>query len=238
LVRARDANNPFQIAEVQILAGWIYLRLGDTGRARALLEEGLQNARKNNYGELLPDAYAALGELSLESGDRSRARSYFQQGAALGRGTAVSESTIEARSGLGLLLAREGASERGLAECRAALEQARRLQHRHTIARATLNLAQVHLLRHEPGAALEVLNQLLSAKDADLGGEWQARAGFLQAQALANLGRREQAGAARQRARDALLQLQRELDAAHRQSFSMRRDIRVILEQPALRRAS
>ncbi len=238
LSRARDTNNPNPAAQTQILAGWTYLRLGDPSRARALLEEGLQTTQKNKYGELLPDAYAALGELSLESGDRNRARSFFQQGAALAKGLYVSESAIEARSNLGLLLAEAGDSERGLAECRVALEQARRLQHRHTIARATLNLAQVRLVRHEPGAALEVLNQLLSAKDADLGGEWQARAGFLQAQALANLGRKEQSGAARRRARDAILQLQRELDPAHRQSFSMRRDIRVILEQPALRRAS
>lgn len=238
LSRARETNNPYRAAQTQVLAGWTYLRLGDPSRARALLEEGLQAARKNNYGDLLPDAYAALGELSLELGERSRAHTYFQQGAALAKGLYVSESAIEARSNLGLLLAGEGDYERGLAECRAALEQARRLQHRHTIARATINLAQVQLLRHEPGAALEVLDQLLATKDADLGREWQARASFLQAEALANLGRKEQAGAARLRARDALLQLQRELDSAHRQSFSMRRDIRVILEQPALRRAS
>ena len=238
LAMAGDRQDPLQLSLVQILSGWIYLRLGDTDRARALLEEGLRSAQKNGYGELLPDAYAALGELYLESGDRDRARSYFQQGAALWKEPSVSESSIEARSGLGLLLAEQGASERGLAECRATLERARRLQHRHTIARATLNLAQVHLLRREPALALQVLDELLSPKTAELGGEWLARAYFLQAQALANLGRKEQAGAARRRARDALLQLQRELEPAHRQSFSMRRDIRVILEEPPLRRAS
>lgn len=238
LARARDEKIPFQVPNVQLLGGWIYLRLGDTERARSLLEEGLATAQKNGYGELLPDAYAALGELYLETGDRARARTYFQQGAALGKEPSISESSIEARSGLGLLLAEQGASERGLAECRAALERARRLQHRHTIARATLNLAEVHLLRHEPGRALEVLEQLLSAKGADLGGEWQARAWFLEAEALANLDRKEYASASRERARGAILKLQRELDAAHRRSFSSRRDIRVIVEDQPSRRAS
>ncbi len=239
LARARDEKIPSQVPNVQILSGWIYLRLGDTARARSLLEEGLATAQKNGYGELLPDAYAALGELYLELGDRGRAHSYLQRGSALGKEPSDFESSIEARSGLGLLLAEEGNTDRGLAECRSALQRARRLQHRHTIARATLNLAQVHLLRREPALALEVLDELVSPrKTADLGGEWQARAYFLQAQALANLGRMEQAGAARERARGAILQLQRELDAAHRRSFSSRRDIHAILEEQPSRRAS
>ncbi|MGH9557099.1 MAG: tetratricopeptide repeat protein, partial [Terriglobales bacterium] len=210
---------------------------GDTARARTLLEEGLATTQKNGYGELLPDAYAALGELYLESGDLSRARSYLEQGAALSKGASVSESSIEARSTLGLLLARQGAADRGLSECRSALDLARRLQHRHTTARAILNLAEVHLLRHENARALEVLDELLSSK-VGLGNEWRARGYYLQALALENLGRKEQAIAARQRARDALLQLQRELDAAHRQSFAARRDIRVILQEQPGRRAS
>ncbi|HXE91515.1 MAG TPA: protein kinase [Terriglobales bacterium] len=237
LAQAREAKHPFQVPNVELLSGWIYLRLGDTARARSLLEEALQAALKGGYGELLPDAYAALGELHLELGDRGRARSYWQKGAVLWKEPSVSEASIEARSNLGLLLAEEGTADRGLAECRAALQGARRLQHYHTIARATLNLAQVHLLRHEAKMALEVLNPLLSAQ-ADLGGEWQARAWFLQAQALANLGQKEQAGAARQRAREAILQLQRELDPADRQGFASRRDVRAILEEPPLRRAS
>lgn len=237
LAQAQDAKHPFQVPNVQLLSGWIYLRLGDTARARSLLEEGLQSALKGGYGELLPDAYAALGELYLELGDRGRARSYWQKGAALWKETSVSEAAIEARSNLGLLLAEQGETARGLAECRAALEGARSIQHHHTIARATLNLAQVHLFRHEAKLALEVLNQLLSAK-ADLGGEFQARGWFLQAQALANLGQKEQAIAARQHAREAILQLQRELDPANRDGFTSRRDIRVILEEPPFRRAS
>ncbi|MGH9531516.1 MAG: tetratricopeptide repeat protein, partial [Terriglobales bacterium] len=237
LARARDLKNPFQVSNVQILSGWIYLRLGDTGRARSLLEEGLQAAQKNGYGELLPDAYAALGELYLELGDRGRARSYLQQAAALGKEPSVSESSIEARSTLGLLLVEQGAADRGLSECRSALERARILQHRHTVARTTLNLAQAYLVRDDAGRALEVMQELLSSK-AGLGGEFQARARSLQAQALENLGRKEQAIAARQQARDGLLHLAQELDASHRRSFSARRDIRAILEPPPSRRAS
>ncbi len=233
LARARDEKNPFQVSNVQILSGWIYLRLGDTQRARSLLEEGLKTARKNAYGELLPDAYTALGELYLESGDRGRARAFLEQSATVSKEPSVFESSIDARSQLGLL---QGATGRGLFECRAAVERARRLQHRHTLARAILNLAEMHLLRQEPARALEALDELLSSS-AGLGKEWQARAYYLQALALENLGRKEQAIAPRQRARDAVLQLQHELDAAHRQSFSARRDIRAILEQPS-RRAS
>ncbi len=233
LAQARDSKNPFQVSNVQILSGWIYLRLGDTGRARSLLQEGLDAAQKNGHGELLPDAYAALGELYLELGDRNRARFYLRQGVALWKEPSVSESSVEARSALGLLLAEQGAADRGLSECRAALEGARRLQHRHTIARATLNLAEMHLLRREHARALEALDELLSSK-ADLGREFEARAYYLQALALENLGRMEQAMAARQKAREAVLALQRELDAAHRQSFAARRDIRAILEpQPS-----
>jgi tetratricopeptide (TPR) repeat protein len=231
LARAREEKSPFQIANVQLLAGWIYLRLGDTSRARSLLEEGLAATQKNGYGELLPDGYAALGELNLESGDLGRARTFLQQGAALTQGSSVSEASIEARSTLGLLLARQGQADRGLSECRAALDLARRLQHRHTFAHAVINLAEVHLLRREYAPALEVLEGLLASK-ADTGNEWRGRAYYLQAQALENLGRKEQAIAARQRARDLLLQVQRDLDASHRQSFAGRRDIRIILEQP------
>ncbi len=237
LDRARNDKIPSKVADVQILSGWIYLRLGDTGRARSLLQEGLASAKKNDYGELLPQAYAALGELYLQLGDRGRARSYLQQGSALWKEPSVSESTIEARSDLGLLYAEQGNTVRGLAECRAAVDGARRLQHRHTIARATLNLAQVHLLRREAALAQQILEELLATK-ADLGREFQARAWFLRGQALANLGQKEQAIAARQHAREAILQLQRELDPADRQGFSSRRDVRVILEEPSLRRAS
>ncbi|MCI0354105.1 MAG: tetratricopeptide repeat protein [Acidobacteria bacterium] len=237
LARARDEQTPFQVPNVQILSGWIYLRLGDTARARSLLEEGLATAQKNGYGELLPDAYAALGELYLESGDRGRARSYLQQGAALSEGPSVAEASIEARSALGLLLVAQGATEPGLSECRSALELARRLQHRHTTARAILNLAEVHHLRNEHTRVLEVLDELLTST-ADLGNEWRARAHYLQALALENLGRKEQAIAVRQRARDAVLHLQRELDATHRQSFAARRGIRAILEEQPGGRAS
>ncbi len=207
----QEAEDPFGVALCRILLGWTYARLGNAARARALLEENIKEAESKRYGELLPDAYAALGEVYRDLGETSRARESFQKGNALWKEPSVSESSIEARSGLGRLEAEEGSLERGLVHGQASLARARRLEHRHTIARTAVNLAQIHLLRKEYRRAADVLEALAQPGAGELGWELQAQADFLLGRALEGLGRRQEARAAQKKAEDAIRTLQQSL---------------------------
>jgi tetratricopeptide (TPR) repeat protein len=222
-------EDPFDVAMSQILLGWIYHRLGEGEQARALLEEGSQTAIDRGYGELLPDAYAALGELYLETGERERAKQSLQRGSALWKEPAVSESSIEARSNLGLLVAEEGNLNRGLSYARASAARARQLQHRHTLARALINLAGVHLLRKEYSEAKEVLEELTSLDERELGLELRAQAFHLQGRAYAGLGKIGEAEASYRQGQEAIRKLQSGLDPGHRESFAARREVKVLI---------
>ncbi len=223
----QEAQDPFGVVLCRILLGWAYARVGETAQARTLLEQNLKEAQSNKYGELLPDAYLALGELYREAGEPSRARESFQQGVALGREPSVSESSIEARSGLGRLEAEEGSLERALVNGQAALARARRLEHRHTVARAAVNLAEIHLRRKEYQRAVDVLEGLTGA--GELGLELQAQADFLRGRALEGLGRVGEARAAQEKALEAIRKLQQSFAPGYRAGFAARRDIRMLL---------
>ena len=224
----RDLEDPFYLALSQILLGWIYHRLGDSDQARPLLEEGLQTSITKGYGELLPDAYAALGELYLESGERDRATQSWQRGSALWKEPAVSESSIEARSNLGLLVAEEGNLDRGLSYSQASVVRARRLKHRHTLARTLINLAGVHLLRNEYAEAGQVLEELTLLGEQELGLELRAQAFHVTGKALQGLGKTGEAEASYRQGQEAIRKLQFGLDASHRESFAARREIKVL----------
>jgi tetratricopeptide (TPR) repeat protein len=221
----QEQQDPFGIALTQILVGWTHARLGDRAKAQALVDEGLRASREKGYGELLPDAYAALGELHREGGDAGRARASYQQGSDLWKEPSVSESSIEARSYLGLLEAERGNRERGLALCSQAAERARRLQHLHSLARALVNLAQVHVLRRDYAQAVEALDEIPSADQQKPGPELRAQALYWRGKALEGLGRDEDARAAYREARETIRSLQLSLAAAHRDTFAARRDI-------------
>jgi tetratricopeptide (TPR) repeat protein len=222
-------EDPFDVALSQILLGWIYHRLGDTDQARPLLEEGLQAAIDKGYGELLPDAYAALGELYVETGERERAKQSWQRGSALWKEPAVSESTVEARSNLGIMVAEEGNLDRGLSYSRASAARARQLQHRHTLARTLINLAGVHLLRKEYSEAKEVLEELTSLDEQELGLELRALAFHRQGMALDRLGKTVEAEASYRQGQEAIRKLQLGLDPGHRESFAARREVKVLI---------
>jgi len=227
---ARDHQDPKKTALSQILLGWAYGRLGDYANARALLEEGLQTAEENDYGELLPDAYLALGELYRDTGENNLARQYFQQGAtASWTELRVSESSIEARSNLGLLEAEEGNFERAVAYCRASVARARKLQHVHTLARTLINLATVFLLQKDYANAIQALDELSSLGERNLGLELRAQAYSIRSKALQGLGRIEEAKASYQQAQEAIRQLQQMLAPSWRQTFAARTDIQNLL---------
>jgi len=229
LQMSRDLQDPFRVTMSQILVGWIHVRLGDLARARPLLEEGAQAAQSQKFGELLPDAFDALGELHREAGEWQRARENFQKAVALGASPSLSESAIEARAQLGLLAAEQGELARGLADCEAALAQARRLEHLHTLARALVNLASVHLLRKDYHRALDRVGEVTSMTDRDLGLETRARAAFLRGRALESLGRPADASASYRLAEQHLQQLRLALGPAAGESFLARREIHALL---------
>ncbi len=223
----QEAQNPFGVVLSRILLGWTHARLGDTAHARTLLEQNLKEAQSNRYGELLPDAYLALGEVYREAGEPARARESFQQGAALGKEPSVSESSIEARSGLGRLEAEEGSLERALVHGLAALARARRLEHRHTVARATVNLAEIHLRRKEYQRAVDALASLEGTGEVGL--ELQAQADFLMGRALEGLGKKAEARASQKKAVEAIRKLQQSFSPGYRAGFAARRDIKALL---------
>ncbi len=221
-------QDPFDVAMSRILLGWTYHRLGDTTKARALLEEGLQAAQEKGFGELLPDGYTALGELYRESGDMENARRNFQQSSDLWKGRFVSESSIEARSHLGLLEGEQGDLERGLSYCRTSVARARQLEHMHTLARTLINLASVHLLRKEYARAIAVVDEITSLGEEDVGLELRAQAFYLRGKALEGLGTTREAKAFYLQGEVAIRKLQQMLAPGHRESFAARRDIQVL----------
>ncbi|MFQ5778986.1 MAG: tetratricopeptide repeat protein, partial [Terriglobia bacterium] len=224
LVVFQELEDSFGVTSAQIFLGWTYLRLGDTATAGPLLEEALQSAESNQYGELLPDAYNALGELARLAGDSNRARRHFQQASDLWQEPHVSQFSIEARSWLGLLEAERGNVARGLRRCQQSAARARRLKWVDSQARTGINLARVHLLRNEHGRALQVVEEIVSLDG--LGLEFRALAYHIRGQALEALGRREPAQAAYQEAQRAVRELQQTLPPEHRESFARRPDLR------------
>jgi serine/threonine-protein kinase len=224
---AQESEDEFRAADVRVHLGRTYLRLGDTAQAQALIQEGLQQAQRNKFGEILPFAFNALGELDRGAGRRERARQHFQRASALWRDPYVFEASVEARSSLGLLEAESGNSQRALALCQEAVAQARRLKAVHTLARTLTNQARVHVLRKEHEQALSLLEEVAAMKS--LGLEYRAQALFVRAQALDGLGKAKEAKAAHQQAREAALKLQESLRPEHRESFAARRDIQVLL---------
>ncbi len=226
---SRAIQDPFRVAMVQILLGWTYSRLGETLQARSLLNQGIQTAREKEYGELLPDAYNALGEVYRESGEPDRARKSFQQGAALWSEASVSESSSEALSNLGLLEAEQGNFERGLTCSRDAVGRARRLQHAHTLALALTNLARVRILRKEYATVNEILGELSAFDERALGPELRAQVSFIKSRALEGLGKSKEAKASYHQAQQAIRTLQQSLSPDHRESFAKRRDVQLLL---------
>jgi tetratricopeptide (TPR) repeat protein/TolB-like protein len=225
----QDSAKSFGVANSQIHLGWTYNRLGDTAQARVLLAEALQSAEKNVYGELLPDAYNALGEFYREAGEAERARSSFERASALWREPHVSEFSIEARSSLGLLDAEAGDSERGLVSCREALARAQQLARVHVVARTATNLARVYLLRQEHAKALEVLDEITPLEQGNLGLELRGQAFYYRAKALKGLGKTREAKASYSEAETAVRNLEQTLAAADQKRFAARREIRIIL---------
>jgi tetratricopeptide (TPR) repeat protein/predicted Ser/Thr protein kinase/TolB-like protein len=226
---SRAIQDPFRVAMVQILLGWTYSRLGETVQARSLLNQGIQTAQEKKYGELLPDAYNALGEVYRESGEPDRARKSFQQGAALWSEASVSESSGEALSNLGLLEAEQGNFERGLTCSRDAVGRARRLQHAHTLGQALTNLARVRLLRKEYATVNEILGELSAFDERALGPELSAQVSFIKSRALEGLGKSKEAKASYHQAQQAIRTFQQSLSPNHRESFAKRRDVQLLL---------
>ena len=229
LALSEGLPDPFKVAMSQILLGWTYHRLGDSATARALLEEGLQAAQRNGYGELLPKAYNLLGELDRDSGEKERARQNFQRASDLWTEPSVYESSIEARSNLCLLEAERGNFARALPSCREAVARARQLERAHTLARTVINLARVRLLQREYTEAIEVLAEVTSSGAGDLGLEFRAQVYYIRGKALEGLGRTEGAKASYRQAQEAVRKLQQTLAAGHRESFAARPDIQVLL---------
>jgi len=222
-------HDPFGVANSQIHLGWTHHRLGDSTRARALLERGLQAAQENGYGELLPDAYNALGELYRQSSEKEQARHSFQQASALWTEPNVSEFSIEARSNLGLLEAKGGNFARALSSCRESVARARKLGRTHTLAWTLINLAGVHLLQKDYAGAIEVLDEEPSLGAGNLGLELRAKAYSIRGKALEALGRTEEAKVSYRQVEEAIRKLQQALDPGHRESFAQRPDIRALL---------
>jgi len=220
---AEEVQDGFRKTDSQILLGRTYLRLGDSTRARELLEGGFRSVQQNAaYGEMLPQAHAALGDFYSQSGEPERARSSFRQAMSMPQEPAISAFSIEARSNLCLFEAQQKRG-RDLANCTGAVAQARRLKSVHTLAHALTNQARVHVLRKEYGQALPLLEEVAAMKT--LGPEYRAQAYFTRGQALDGLGKTDEAKAAYQQARETIQQLQQALAPEHRQSFAARPDL-------------
>ncbi|HXE76077.1 MAG TPA: tetratricopeptide repeat protein [Candidatus Xenobia bacterium] len=226
LALAEETQDEFRQADGQILLGLTYHRLGDSARARSLIEEGARTVGEKHFGELMPQAHNALGELNRQAKHYERARESFEQAASLARGSALPEPSVEARAALGWLEAEQGNSARGLARCREAVAQARKLKAMHTLAVASIHLGRVQLQRREYEPALQTLNEVVALPN--LGLEFRAQALHARAQALQGLGRAEEAKTSSRQAREALLQLQQTLEPAHRESFAARPDIQAL----------
>jgi tetratricopeptide (TPR) repeat protein len=222
-------QDPNRVADSEVQLGWVYARLGDMAHARETLTEALQLIEKNHYGELLPSAYDALGEFNREAGDMAEARRNFRRASDLWKQTYVSEFSIEARCNLGLLEAENGDSARGMADCQQALVRAQQAHRAHTVARNAINLARIYLLRKEYQKAADVVNEITSPTQANLGLELRAEAFFYRGKALEGAGRTSEEAASYAQAKAAISKLEEKIAVEHRKSFAARREIKPLL---------
>jgi tetratricopeptide (TPR) repeat protein len=225
----RSLNYGFDIARAQILLGRVDVRLGEFENARTTLTAVLRSVEENQYGDLLSEAYAALGELHYEEGNKDEARKNFRRAAALWTGEWPAAASVEAKSYLGLLEADERNFPQALSDCQASFDQAQKMSQAFVRARTRLNLAHVYLSRKEYERTLQALGEMLSQGELSSGPELLAQAYYTRGRALEGLGRTDEAKLAYQRAQEVIRTLLRTIPVSHRESFAARRDIKTLL---------
>jgi len=211
LAIAETADHPFSLVDACRELGCLYIRLGDSASAAALLERGLGLAQSRDLALWLPSFGSALGYAY----------------ALLGRhheGTALLETAVEQASALGIVAGQalrlawlaeahllNGDSEKADAVARQAVELSTRHDERGNRACALRMVGEIALRRPEPD--LEAAGQALSA--ALLAAESlgmrplaaQCRLGS--AELSARLGRREHAETERANAASLLDEMRR-----------------------------
>ena len=228
-------------AEARILLARIATRLGEFERPRDSLAAIVSEAEEKQLAELLPQAYAALGELHYEAGENDEAVASFRKALATGSGDIPDAASVEARSYLALLQADEGNLGRALLDGQQSVEQAKRTGRVYLQARTRLNLARVYLKDGNVQDAVQTLDEgPQTARDRQGGGgsqdgpsrvppELLAQIYHLRGQASADA---ELADLAHQQAREIVLGLQKSIPESARASFAARASIEVLLRQP------
>ncbi|MFQ5816673.1 MAG: tetratricopeptide repeat protein [Terriglobia bacterium] len=226
---SRSLNAGRNVARAQILLGRIDVRLGEFDQARTTLTAAVQVAEENQYGDLLPGGYTALGELGYEEENRDEARKHFRRAAALWTGERPDAASVEAKSYLGLLQAERGNIPQALSDCQTSFDQAQRMGRAYLRARTRLNLARVYLWQKEYVSTIQTLDEMLSPGEVSLGPELLAQAYYVQSQALQRLGRADEARRAYEQAQEVVRRLQQTIPESQRENFAARRDIRPLL---------
>lgn len=230
LAEFEGLNDGRWAAATEIVLARIDGRLGDGESASASLAGLLEVIEENQYGDLLPEAYTALGELHQRAGNREEARDYFGRAAALWTGEAPDAASVEATSHLSLLLADAGDFPQAFLDAEASLEQAETMQRARLQAMVRLNLARLHFKRKDYEQTLQALAEIPSEGEVKIEPELLAQRHFLGGQAFEALGRMAESQNAYQRAREIVYRIrQEEIAEGHRGSFIDRADMQLLL---------
>jgi serine/threonine protein kinase len=210
--------------ETAIALARVETRLGNYAGAQALFA-GLGDARSSDGQQLLAFIDEARGELAYESDRLMDARTYFERAAARWTDQFVDPAAVEARAYLGLLDALAGRIDTARTRLRSSLDRARAMEHVRLEALTRVFFAQTYLLAREPELALQLLAE--APEDARLGAEIRASLRYWRAQSLVALQR--DGGAELTDARRLVDELRSTLPPETRDSFTARREVRLIL---------
>jgi tetratricopeptide (TPR) repeat protein len=218
-----DGSGPDAL-EARIRLGQARVRLGAFAEAQQDFGEAATELSRRQDTGLAPLLRLAQGELAYETGKTAEARMLFAEAAGAWTDDQPEGAAVEARAYLGLLDALHGDSQRGAAEIRSAIEQARKMGRVTLVLRCQLFLARALLAARRPRDAVDVLAEGTPA-GTTVGNDLQAQIHYVRSLALAALGDASAAGTEAAAARKLRDDVRATLPPQYRDSFTARADM-------------
>jgi tetratricopeptide (TPR) repeat protein len=226
-----DSSSGAGRLEARSALGQVLVRMGETEEARRVLESALADLEPEQRFDLAPQVHGALGELAYQTGDLAAARAHFDSAVRLWTDPLPNASSVEALCYRGLVDAVSGRRRSGRADLEKGVARAASTGRIALEARCRIQLARVHVADGRFGEATKVLRGIPDeAADRSIGPELRAEADYWEGAARESQ-RDPDARDRYDRARAAIVALQSSLDAAVRDKFAARPDIRAILEK-------
>ena len=217
--------------EARIRLGRTFIRLGDFGSARPLLNASRSELDGRVDSELLPLLHTSLGEFAYEMNDLAQARTHFATAETFWTDTSVDGASIEARAYQGVLDGIEGRFESGRRRLESSLEGARTAERFALQLWTRVGVARIGVAQRRFKDALTTLGDVSVDDERRVGAELVAHLRYWRAQALNGLGDAVQAPAQEAAARKLVQDLQASLPEQYRPPFAARRDIRPLIGQ-------